>query len=336
MDTIAFALITVLAWGIWLAPSNGIPYASVRVRGFYVGAANLLVAVLVALVAGIEGMTWGVAAWSALGGLIWSASGFFAFYASALLGIARAMGIWAPLNVAFSFFWGIVLFGELRHTSMQQWLVVALAVLLSLAGLHYILLSGRRGESDRVAVRTKGPLLAALLAGGLWGSYFVPLQLSGAPVWTSVLPMSVGIFLGNALGVLLARDEIRLSSKSEYARSCLSGLLWGLGNYGSLKLMESIGTGQGFTIAQLCVVVNALVGIYWLKQPRPGTSAARTALAGVVLATLGGALLGAATFRLFSNRRKGVQALTLLTCVFGQDARKSKRDACAPPNIRIV
>ena len=296
MDTAIYALLTVLAWGIWLAPANGVEYTSTRVRTFYVASANLLVAVLVAAIAGVEGLTFGVALWSAVGGLIWSASGFFAFYATAKLGIARAMGIWSPLNVAFSFLWGIVLFGELRDSSPIRWLVVALAVGLSLFGLRLILHSGKDEENRDLAAKSKGPLLAALAAGLLWGSYFVPLQLAGVPVWTSVLPMSVGIFLGSVLGVAIARDRISLSGKSEYMRSCLSGLLWGVGNYGSLKLMEAIGTGRGFTIAQLCVVVNALVGIYWFRQPRPGTVAARTALAGIVLAMIGGILLGGSRY----------------------------------------
>jgi len=39
-------------------------------------------------------------------------------------------------------------------------------------------------------------------------------------------------------------------------------------------------------------ILNALVGIYWLNDPRPGTRAASMTLLGCVLATLGGILLG--------------------------------------------
>jgi glucose uptake protein len=57
-------------------------------------------------------------------------------------------------------------------------------------------------------------------------------------------------------------------------------------------LSEAIGTGKGFTIAQLGLVVNALVGIFVLKDPKPATRAASITLAGVILAMLGGIILG--------------------------------------------
>ena len=37
--------------------------------------------------------------------------------------------------------------------------------------------------------------------------------------------------------------------------------LWTVGNYGMLLLVGELGTGKGYTIAQLSVVVNALMGI---------------------------------------------------------------------------
>jgi glucose uptake protein len=57
-------------------------------------------------------------------------------------------------------------------------------------------------------------------------------------------------------------------------------------------MMQNLGTGKGFTIAQLCVVVNALMGVFWEHTPRPGTRAAYLTLAGVVVATIGAAVLG--------------------------------------------
>ena len=50
--------------------------------------------------------------------------------------------------------------------------------------------------------------------------------------------------------------------------------------------------GRGFTIAQLAVVVNALIGVYLLKDPRPKTRAATLTLVGCVLVMIGGVVLG--------------------------------------------
>jgi len=57
-------------------------------------------------------------------------------------------------------------------------------------------------------------------------------------------------------------------------------------------LVGQIGAGRGFTISQLGVVVNGLIGVYVLKDPQPRSRAAALTLAGCVLATLGGILLG--------------------------------------------
>jgi glucose uptake protein len=59
-----------------------------------------------------------------------------------------------------------------------------------------------------------------------------------------------------------------------------------------LTLVEGIGTGKGFTIAQLSLVVNALVGILVFRNPPPRSRAAAVTLVGIMLALIGGILLG--------------------------------------------
>jgi glucose uptake protein len=57
-------------------------------------------------------------------------------------------------------------------------------------------------------------------------------------------------------------------------------------------IMELIAAGSGFTIAQLCVMMNALLWIFWLRNSFPGIRPANFVLAGVVIANIGGYLLG--------------------------------------------
>ena len=93
------ALIPVLAWGTWLVPSQNVRYPNQQVKTLYVTAANLGLSLLVLLFQGSGSLAslnassfWLVFA----GGVIWSLSGLCAFTATAQLGIARAVGIWAP------------------------------------------------------------------------------------------------------------------------------------------------------------------------------------------------------------------------------------------------
>jgi glucose uptake protein len=81
MLAILYAIITVLAWGLWLVPSQNITFKNQQIKTFYVAVANLALATLVYLFQGTGGLTWEVFWLPFLGGLIWAVSGFLAFTA---------------------------------------------------------------------------------------------------------------------------------------------------------------------------------------------------------------------------------------------------------------
>jgi glucose uptake protein len=59
-----------------------------------------------------------------------------------------------------------------------------------------------------------------------------------------------------------------------------------------LGLVSRVGTGAGFTIGQLSLLVNASIGIWFFHEPKPGTRQARMALAGILIAGAGGCVIG--------------------------------------------
>lgn len=292
MPGVLYALVTVFAWGTWLAPSQNIVFRNQQIKTFYVAAANLLLATVVALLQGFQGLTWPVFWLPFVGGLVWSVSGFLAFTATNRLGMARAFGIWAPVNVLVSILWGALLFGELLQVGPQTRLWLGLALLINLTGVLMIIFAkGFGGQSTASAGFWVG-LLSAVGAGVLWGSYFIPIKISAASLWVTTLPLSVGIFAGSLILVALTRQPIRLESLSDTLRVSATGLLWGTGNYGMLLLVDALGAGRGFTISQLGVVVNGLIGVYLLHDPQPKSRAAWLTLIGCVFATVGGILMG--------------------------------------------
>ncbi len=64
------------------------------------------------------------------------------------------------------------------------------------------------------------------------------------------------------------------ASLAGFACAVAAGILWALGNYGMLLMVDTLGAGRGFTLSQRALVVNALCGIYLLKDPKPNTRAA--------------------------------------------------------------
>jgi glucose uptake protein len=292
-----YAIITVTAWGTWLAPSQNIIFRNQQIKTFYVAAANLALATLVFALQGFRGLTWSVFWLPFIGGLVWSVSGFLAFTATNRLGMARASGIWTPLNVVVSIFWGVVIFGEFLKVSSLTLALLALALLVILAGVLMIIFAKAGDQSaapggELPAAFSWIGLLGALGSGVLWGTYFIPIQLSKASMWIAAFPLALGIFAGSLALAAFTRQPLRLEKTSATLRVLSTGLLWGIGNYGMLLLVGQLGAGRGFTISQLGVVVNGLIGVYVLKDPHPRSRAALLTLAGCALATIGGILLG--------------------------------------------
>jgi len=292
MSGIVYAFITVLAWGTWLAPSQNVPFKNQQIKTFYVASANLVLAFFVALWQGLDQLDWSVFWPPFLGGLIWSASAFCAFTSTSKIGIAKAFGIWAPLNIIVSIIWGAVLFNEFLDTGALNMALLLVSLVIIISGVLIIIFARGGGEKSRDRKTTLVGIAAAVGAGILWGTYFIPIKLSSASMWVAAFPLAIGIFTGSTLLVLVGRQSIPLEKNTDYFRVCLTGVLWGIGNYGSLLLIETLGAGKGFTIAQLSIVVNALIGIYILKDPRPGTRTASLTMAGCILATFGAIILG--------------------------------------------
>jgi glucose uptake protein len=306
--TTLLAFVTVAAWGIWIPLAQLLPGVPQRSRIFYVAVGNLAVAAIALLAGGgrLE-LGWRGFWLPLVGGAVWTAGNYSAFRASETIGLARAAGTWTPLNIIVAFAWGALLFGELDQFSGTRFAILGVALLAVLAGVLLIVSSQRvpatpscppspraamAAEPGRSAATTRGGLLWAGAAGLLWGSYFVPAQWAAVPAQVSNFPLAIGI-PGAALALALPVGEpVRLGMRPA-ATQLGAGVLFGIGDLTLLGLVTRVGTGTGFTIAQLSLLVNASIGIWAFHVPKPGTPQARKVLAGVLIAGAGGCVIGA-------------------------------------------
>lgn len=293
--TALLALVTVLAWGTWIPLAQLVPGIPQRTRTFYATVGNLVLAT-VALLAGGGHLEFGWRGfWLPLaGGVVWTAGNYSAFRATEDIGLARAAGAWAPLNIIVAFVWGAALFGELDHFSRARFAILGAALLAVLAGM---LLITRSRESSAApgppppSGETGRGALWAGAAGILWGSYFIPAQWAGVPAQVSDFPLAIGILIGGLALALPAGEPVRLVPRALGAQLG-AGVLFGIGNLALLGLVSRVGTGAGFTIGQLSLLVNASIGIWFFHEPKPGTRQARMALAGILIAGAGGCVIG--------------------------------------------
>jgi glucose uptake protein len=266
-------------------------------RAFFVAVGNLILATAVLLFVGPEKLTGQVFLYPFIGGLIWSLGALSAFTGIPKIGMARAFGTWAPLNIIVGLIWGMVLFGEFLKAGPINLTLAIVSVLIIIVGILLIIFSGGSGGEK---LSTKDVIVGfggAIGAGIFWGTFFVPSaylakQVEGMSGWITAFPLAVGMFAGSALLVALFGTAPRCKNMVDYGRVTLSGLLWSVGNFAMLLMVAQIGMGKGFTIAQLCVVVNALIGVFILREPPPKSRAANLTLIGIAVATLGGVVLG--------------------------------------------
>ena len=296
--SVLLSFVTVLAWGTWIPLAQIVPGVPQRSRILYVAVGNLTLAAAALIVGGGHLSLGWRAFWLPLaGGLVWTAGSFAAFRASQTIGLARAAGTWTPLNIITAFVWGALLFGELNNFAAGRVAVLVGAFVVMSAGVVMVVRARDTRPSDgdaamRDAGRQRAGLLWAIASGVLWGSYFVPAQWAKAPSQVANFPLALGILLAASVLALSAGESVLLSRKVT-ALQVTAGLLFGIGNVALLGLVARVGTGAGFTIAQLSLLVNASIGIWVFKVPRPGTRPARIAMAGIVLAGIGGGVIGA-------------------------------------------
>jgi glucose uptake protein GlcU len=307
--TVLLAIMMVVALGTWIPLTQLWPQTPERTRIFYVAVGNVVLAG-VALLASGGGLQvgWRTFWLPLLGGLVWAAGNYCVLRAARLIGLARAAGTWTPLNIVVAFVWGALLFGELDGFSALGLVVLVVAFLAVVAGV--LLIAGAREEPApdggqpaepaelaepaapvRAGARGAGFLWAGA-AGVLWGSYFIPAQWADVPAQVSNVPLALGILVGSLALSLPAREPVRLGLRPT-GGLLTAGLLFGLGNLALLGLVSRVGTGTGFTVAQLSLAVNAGIGIWFFHAPQPGTSQARTVLTGIVVAGLGGGAIAA-------------------------------------------
>lgn len=310
--TALLAVTTVLCWGLWIPMAQAKPGVPQQSRVFYAAVGNAVFA-LGALVVGGGHLSLGWRAfWLPLaGGVIWVGGNYSAFRATEILGLARASGSWASLNVIVAFVWGEVLFRELTAFTTANLLVLASGLVLVFAGIVFIVRSQTAQGGDIIAVevldsaarpamgslistRSHGYPLGYLYAGAagvLWGSYFVPAQWARVPAQLGDFPLALGVLAAGTLLVGPTGGPARLSPRAS-ATQISAGVLFGIGNLALLGLVARVGTGVGFTIAQLSLLVNASIGIFVFKVPTPRSRAARVVMLGILLAALGGVLIG--------------------------------------------
>ena len=205
--------------------------------------------------------------WAVLAGALWAVANTLTVFAIRDVGLSIAFPLWNT-NGIIGLFWGWLLFNELRGASATDWAKVlggGLAIVGGACALAYATTSQNVAE---VSPRATIGILAALGAGLLWGTMYIPYRkayISGMNPLSFVTVFTVGE-LGTmaALGLVFRGGFSRLAKDLMSVRSSLfwlflGGFCWVIGDLFQQYAAKYIGIARGIPLSN----TNQLWGLAW-------------------------------------------------------------------------
>ena len=241
--------------------------------------------------------------WAILAGMLWAVANTLTVFAIKDIGISIAFPLWNT-NSLVGLLWGWLLFRELRGAGAAQWAKVAggaAAIVIGACVLAYATSHAASGKAHGAA--TLG-ILAALGAGLLWGTMYIPYRkayLSGMNPLSFVTVFTFGE-LGTVFGLALVFDGGWQGVTAELGRArpalfwlFLGGFFWVIGDLFQQYAAKYVGIGRGIPLSN----TNQLWGLVWgalvFGELRGiGTTAQVLVIAGSLIMIVGAAAISTA------------------------------------------
>jgi drug/metabolite transporter (DMT)-like permease len=205
--------------------------------------------------------------WAILAGMLWAVANTLTVFAIRNVGLSIAFPLWNT-NSLVGLFWGWLLFNELRNAGAQQWIRVlggAAAIVIGACLLAYA--TSHQNASGPAGAATLG-ILAALGAGALWGTMYIPYRkayLSGMNPLSFVTVFTFGE-LGTVFALAVVFDGGVQAVMMNLGRAkpalfwlFLGGFCWVLGDLFQQYAAKYIGIGRGIPLSN----TNQLWGLAW-------------------------------------------------------------------------
>ena len=196
--------------------------------------------------------------WAILAGMLWAVANTLTVFAIKNVGLSIAFPLWNT-NSLVGLFWGWLLFNELRGAGAKQWAKVlggGVAIAVGACVLAYATTSQKSGEASENTAMLG--ILAALGAGLLWGTMYIPYRKAYI---SGMNPLSfVTVFTFGELGTVLTLALIfhggfhNVSQQLRLARPVLfwlfvGGFCWVLGDLFQQYAAKYIGIGRGIPLS---------------------------------------------------------------------------------------
>jgi drug/metabolite transporter (DMT)-like permease len=204
--------------------------------------------------------------WAILAGMLWAVANTLTVFAIRNVGLSIAFPLWNS-NSLVGLFWGWLLFNELRGAGSRQWLKVLGGTTALVAGACMLAYATSHQAADGSHRSTLG-ILAAICAGALWGTMYIPYRkayISGMNPLSFVTVFTVGE-LGTTLlmALIFQGGPQKLIANLHAAKPAmfwlfLGGFCWVIGDLFQQYAAKYIGIGRGIPLSN----TNQLWGLAW-------------------------------------------------------------------------
>jgi drug/metabolite transporter (DMT)-like permease len=206
--------------------------------------------------------------WAILAGMLWAVANTLTVFAIRNVGLSIAFPLWNT-NSLVGLFWGWLLFRELRGAGARQWTKVLGGAAAIVAGACLLAYATASHTSAGAAPGSAGfGILAALGAGVLWGTMYIPYRkayISGMNPLSFVTVFTFGE-LSTVFALALIFDGGFHTVVAELGRArpalfwlFLGGFCWVLGDLFQQYAAKYIGIGRGIPLSN----TNQLWGLAW-------------------------------------------------------------------------
>jgi len=204
--------------------------------------------------------------WAVLAGMLWAVANILTVFAIRNVGLSIAFPLWNT-NSLVGLFWGWLLFNELRGAAGREWAKVlggAIAIVSGACLLAYATTGhGVAGEHSALL-----GVLAALGAGALWGTMYIPYRkayISGMNPLSFVTVFTFGELATTfVLAAMFHGGYDPLMEEIARMRPSLfwlffGGFCWVLGDLFQQYAVKYVGIGRGIPLSN----TNQLWGLAW-------------------------------------------------------------------------
>jgi drug/metabolite transporter (DMT)-like permease len=234
--------------------------------------------------------------WAILAGCLWAVANTLTIFAIRDVGLSIAFPLWNS-NSLIGIFWGIALFDELRGADWRRWAGVLGGAFVMFAGATALAVASSTHVESANAMRG---VLAALAAGVLWGTMYIPYRkayLTGMSPVAFITFFTVGeLAMMGILAVTYSGGFAPLWSELSSARAVLfwlllGGFVWVIGDLFQQYAVKYAGITRGIPLSNTNQLWGLLWGVLVFSELRGATSGVYTLVIGGSMVMAVGAML---------------------------------------------